>query len=728
MLSKMPKLVAVTSFFILAALFFASPKAYAATIPVASGNDTIAVNSSCSLSEAIQNINNQAQTNADCAAGDGTDDTITLPTGTITLTADLPGFTRSVTVSGNGVVSSIIDGDVNQYVGFQSAGQDPADTLEFSSFKVQNAKTYGIGVYALTIRLQDIEIENSKTGLYSAANNTELVNVNSHDNNTNDGAGAMVQTIGYLDRTPTLAITGSKFNNNTSSTTNQENIAGLLTYFIGCIGSNGSCTANHAVFSISESQLNNNSSVSSPAGLAIAGFGEGGANTKVLLTANKTTFTGNSVSASNSIAGTAGIYGFVSFYAGSALNNVTLAGNSVVAQADQDNISVAGIAGYGMGEKLTINNSTITNNSATNGTPGTIFPTLSRLLLADDQSSAQTGLELKNTLLADNTFNNEANSCRSIDIGLGATDASPTSLGHNISDDNTCSTLTETDDQNNVTNLSDTLGTLGDHGGNVPTIPLLAGSPAIDAGSTVDSITTDARGFSRPQCSAYDVGAYEYNGTCPSSDDNDGISSQVEDAAPNSGDANNDGTPDSEQDNVASFENPGSDEYAVLEVSDECSVTLVSIDEESTSHPDSNYSYPTGLMDFTLDCGTPGTTATVTQYYYGASGNFVVRKYNPTTKTYKTIDTASISDRTIGGQSAKVATYQVKDGGALDLDNTEDGNIHDPAGLAQTADSLADTGQNTNPLILLSTILLASGLSISVYSSNNQKRQTYAKE
>ena len=211
----------------------------------------------------------------------------------------------------------------------------------------------------------------------------------------------------------------------------------------------------------------------------------------------------------------------------------------------------------------------------------------------------------------------------------------------------------------------------------------------------------------------------------PESDsaDQDNISDEVENAAPNSGDANNDGTPDSEQSNVASFVDPETEEYAVLEVSDECSITAVSIDSESSAHGDSDFSYPNGLMDFTLDCGTPGTTATITQYYYGASGNFTVRKYNPTTKTYSTIDSASISDQTIGGQSAKVATYQVKDGGSLDLDNTEDGNIHDPAGLAQTTASLANSGQNTHNIELLATILLTSGLAISTYAYNKKPRQ-----
>jgi len=52
------------------------------------------------------------------------------------------------------------------------------------------------------------------------------------------------------------------------------------------------------------------------------------------------------------------------------------------------------------------------------------------------------------------------------------------------------------------------LGTLGDYGGFTQTIPLLAGSSAIDAGYGCPA--TDQRGVTRPQGSQCDIGAYEY--------------------------------------------------------------------------------------------------------------------------------------------------------------------------------------------------------------------------
>ena len=52
------------------------------------------------------------------------------------------------------------------------------------------------------------------------------------------------------------------------------------------------------------------------------------------------------------------------------------------------------------------------------------------------------------------------------------------------------------------------VGTIGDFGGLTPTVPLLAGSPAIDAGSNCPA--TDQRGFARN--GTCDIGAYEFGG------------------------------------------------------------------------------------------------------------------------------------------------------------------------------------------------------------------------
>ena len=132
-------------------------------------------------------------------------------------------------------------------------------------------------------------------------------------------------------------------------------------------------------------------------------------------------------------------------------------------------------------------------------------------------ATATTTVVTSNVLVSDvvNTSSSTPANCSVFDLsalfgGTGTVTNTFSSLGGNLSDDTSCSSyFTHPTDQNNVTNLALTLGTLGDYGGYVPTIPLLEGSPAIDAGVTVAGLTSDARGVSRPLGLAYDSGAYE---------------------------------------------------------------------------------------------------------------------------------------------------------------------------------------------------------------------------
>jgi hypothetical protein len=59
------------------------------------------------------------------------------------------------------------------------------------------------------------------------------------------------------------------------------------------------------------------------------------------------------------------------------------------------------------------------------------------------------------------------------------------------------------------------LGTPGSYGGFTDTIPLQAGSSAIDSGSDANCPATDQRGVTRPKGSHCDIGAYEYEDLTP---------------------------------------------------------------------------------------------------------------------------------------------------------------------------------------------------------------------
>ena len=110
-------------------LILATPRpAQAAAMVVTTVADTVAVDATCSLREAMQNAIANDGANVDCAAGEATGDTITFdPTitgGTITLTSAFP------TVTVNATDSTIIDGNGrnitisgnNAFRGFQVNG------------------------------------------------------------------------------------------------------------------------------------------------------------------------------------------------------------------------------------------------------------------------------------------------------------------------------------------------------------------------------------------------------------------------------------------------------------------------------------------------------------------------------------------------------------------------------------------------------------------------------
>jgi hypothetical protein len=90
------------------------------------------------------------------------------------------------------------------------------------------------------------------------------------------------------------------------------------------------------------------------------------------------------------------------------------------------------------------------------------------------------------------------------------------SQGHNLLGRSDGNTGFAGDDQQggttNATRLDPKLGTLGNYGGRTPTLPLLAGSPAIDGADTAEP-AHDQRGFVR--VGPPDIGAFEYQGTQP---------------------------------------------------------------------------------------------------------------------------------------------------------------------------------------------------------------------
>lgn len=193
--------------------------------------------------------------------------------------------------------------------------------------------------------------------------------------------------------------------------------------------------------------------------------------------------------------------------------------------------------------------------------------------------------------------------------------------------------------------------------------------------------------------------------------DSDGVADSIEDAAPNTGDGNNDGTVDRLQPTVTSFEIDSTGIYETL-VTSGCSENgaVASIDVTTLSKGDTGKSYPYGLVDFSLNCSL-GDTVNVTKYVFvdDQPAEFVLRKFNPNSETYADVTGSTISTQLIGDSAALVSTYSITDGGQYDDDGEANGVIVDPVGLA-TSQSLAQTGEDFMRAIVFGLVLVAAGL------------------
>ena len=435
----------LTAFAVLA--IFQTVPTHAASFSVATGNDENTDNSSCSLSEAIENINDQAATNTDCPAGDGANDTITISAGTITLTDNLDSLTEPATVKGAGMGITVIDGD-GQYraIGLNTASNE---TVTISGMTITAYMNYAIYIESSSVNLSEVEVDgagvssNSDAAIFivntlSATNTVEAHNIYIHDINANT-SGLGVFVVGGAGN----GVTNANLSNITISDITNTGLLNNLIFANGLYGGSSDHTTNVTAQNISISNITSTGGGAS--GLAAALVAASG------------------VSAINLEA-----------------NNVTIIGvQGVTTTYGSSGGFVQSGAGIGAG------------------------------------SVGQIRSNITNLLLANNTSDGVNSNCSSNDItsafgGSGSFDSTIFSRGGNLSSDSACAPyFNHAKDQNNLTNLGLTLAPLADNGGAVPTRALLQGSPAIDSGITVPTLTSDARGTARPQGLAYDSGAYE---------------------------------------------------------------------------------------------------------------------------------------------------------------------------------------------------------------------------
>jgi hypothetical protein len=253
-------------------------------------------------------------------------------------------------------------------------------------------------------------------------------------------------------------------------------------------------------------------------GYGYQGFGGGIAN-QGTLTVDSSTVSGNSAIGEDYGYG-GGIW---NNFGKLTINNSTLSGN--IARCTEiylEPCEATGGAGgggiYSNGGTVAINNSTIAGNAAESfgGEGGGIYNsgtlTISNSTISFNRAVSGSGIygsaHLQNSIIANNhSLTNTGGNCHGTVSSI-----------FSLSSDNSCN-LNGPGDLNNV---DPKLGTFGNNGGPTQTIPLLSGSPAIDAGNPSGCsdglghlLKTDQRGLPRPDTedrSGCDMGAYERQG------------------------------------------------------------------------------------------------------------------------------------------------------------------------------------------------------------------------
>jgi hypothetical protein len=218
-----------------------------------------------------------------------------------------------------------------------------------------------------------------------------------------------------------------------------------------------------------------------------AGYGGGMYNHNSYPTLTNVTFSGNSAITEG---------GGMMNFAGSnpELTNVTFSGNTAPLGGGMSNL---------LSSSPTLTNVTFSGNSATQVGGGIenyldCSPTLTNVTFSSNSSDRGGGMynvesspTIRNTILWGNT-----SQIYNYDTGSSPIVSDSVVQGGYASG-------------TNIITTDPKLGALGDYGGLTLTIPLLAGSSAVDTGNDSICPTTDQRGVARPQGSQCDIGAYE---------------------------------------------------------------------------------------------------------------------------------------------------------------------------------------------------------------------------
>lgn len=264
-------------------------------------------------------------------------------------------------------------------------------------------------------------------------------------------------------------------------------------------GTDGGGIEDQGTLAVQNSTITGNSSNpnSSGGGIDVENYGSGA----VVLSIADSTVSGNhakhggGISFANSSTGTLTV----------AIDGTTISGNS----ADSITGGGGGIFDWHGASSVTVTNSTIVSNSSAAGVGGVevhstdtfINDTIAGNTQATSGTGQQVDIHSGGTLTMQNTIaagSGPGTNCQN--------HGTFTDHGHNLDDADTCGLSAASGD---LINADPKLGALQSNGGPTETMALLAGSPAINAGSNTGCPATDQRGVARPQQGTCDIGAYE---------------------------------------------------------------------------------------------------------------------------------------------------------------------------------------------------------------------------
>jgi len=296
-------------------------------------------------------------------------------------------------------------------------------------------------------------------GMYNDSGSPTVRNTSFNANSAYDGGGMY-----NYNGNGTLTMTNVTFSNNTADGTGggMRNYNNSLTLSNMTFSKNSASNSGGGMYNDTSTVTLTNATFSHNSSGSGSGYGGGMYNYTSDLTLKKATFSDNTASYEGG--------GLYIYYNTSTLTNVTFSGNS---------------AEYGGGMQVddgtqTLTNVTFNNNTASDGVGGG----------GGIYISGHGALTATNCILWGDSSDELYD-----DYGTGTVTYSVVQGGYagtgNLSSD-------------------PMLGTLGNNGGYTQTIQLLAGSPAIDAGTATGAPSVDQRGIARPQGGGYDIGAFEY--------------------------------------------------------------------------------------------------------------------------------------------------------------------------------------------------------------------------